>query len=169
MYSLNVPVPGDVGRLAGELARDLPRATERPRGEHTLLAKRLGTGGYDDYHAMEARVRELLVGQPTFAARVTGIDVFEEPTTGSAPVVYLVVESPGLVDLHERLCDQFGTLPGLEGDEYRPHVTIARGGSMVAARRECDREIEPITWTVQALSFLDAERGHEAGRVSLPA
>lgn len=169
MYSLNVPVPSDVARLAGDLSREIPGAAKRSRGRHTLVVKRLGTGGYESYHAVEARVRELLVGQPTFAASVTGIDIFEEATSGTSPVIYLVVESPGLWDLHERLCEEFGALEGLEGEEYDPHVTIARGGSMERARRMCDREIEPIEWTVEALSFLDAERAHEAGRISLPA
>lgn len=169
VYSLNVPVPSEVARLAGEMARHLPGAAERSRGRHTLVAKRLGTGGYETYHAMEARVREFLTGQPAFEASVTGIDMFPEATSGTSPVVYLVVESPGLWEMHERLCEEFGALEGLEGDDYDPHVTIARGGSMASARRLCDREIEPVEWTVDALSFLDAERGHEAGRISLPA
>ncbi len=169
MFSLNVPVPSEVARLASDLAREVPGAEERSRGRHTLVVKRLGTGGYESYHAMEARVRELLVGQPTFAARVDGIDVFEDAPRGSSPVIYLTVESPGLWDLHERLCEEFGAIDGLEGDDYDPHVTIARGGPMERARRMCDREVEPVEWTVEALSFLDAERGHEAGRISLPA
>ena len=169
VYSLNVPVPSAVGRLAGEVARDLPRAVERPRGEHTLVVKRLGTGGYDAYHAVEARVREELIGQPPFAVRVTGIDLFEEATSGTSPVVYLAVESPGLLALHETLCERFGAIEGIEGDDSTPHVTVARGGSLDAAKRVCEREVEPVEWTVDALSFLDADRGTEAGRVSLPA
>lgn len=169
MYSLNVPVPSEVARLAGELARDLPGAAERSRGRHTLVVKRLGTGGYESYHAMEARVREFLTGQPPFAASVTGVDMFEEATSGTSPVIYLTVESQGLWDLHERLCEEFGALEGLEGEDYDPHVTIARGGSMEFAERLCDRDVEPIEWTVEDLSFLDAKRAHEAGRISLPA
>jgi len=169
VFSLNVPVPSEVARLASDLALEIPGAEERSRGRHTLVVKRLGTGGYESYHAMEARVRELLDGQPAFAAGVDGIDIFEEATNGSSPVIYLTVESPGLWDLHERLCEEFGALEGLEGEDYDPHVTIARGGPMDAARRMCDREIEPVEWHVEALSFLDAERGHEASRISLPA
>lgn len=169
MYSLNVPVPSDVARLAGELSRDLPGAQKRSRGRHTLVVKRLGNGGYESYHAIEARVRELLVGQPTFAAGVTGVDVFEDVPNGNSPVIYLTVESPGLWDLHERLCEEFGAIDGLEGTAYDPHVTIARGGSMERARSLCDRDLDRIEWTVEDLSFLDAKRAHEAGRISLPA
>lgn len=169
MYSLNVPVPSDVARLAGELSRDLPGAAKRSRGRHTLVVKRLGNGGYESYHAIEARVRELLVGQPTFAAGVTGVDVFEDVPNGNSPVIYLTVESPGLWDLHERLCEEFGAIDGLEGTAYDPHVTIARGGSMERARSLCDRDLDRIEWTVEDLSFLDAKRAHEAGRISLPA
>lgn len=169
MYSLNVPVPGEVARLAADLARELPAAQARARGEHTLVVKRLGTGDAGSYHAVEARAREVLRGQPAFAARVVGVDLFEEATTGSSPVVYLAVESPGLLALHERLCEAFDPVPDIEGEDYTPHVTVARGGSLEGARRLSEREIDPVEWTVDALAFLDAERGHEAGRVSLPA
>lgn len=169
VYSLNVPVPSDVARTAGRLARDLPAATERPRGEHTLVAKRLGTGGYERYHAVEARVRELLAGQAPFRVRVAGVDAFERATSGTSPVVYLTVESPELHALHELLCDHFDPVADVEGTDYTPHVTVARGGSMAAAERLCEQSVDPIEWTVDELSFLDAERGAEAGRVSLPA
>lgn len=169
VYSLNVPVPPAVSRLAGEVARDLPAARERSRGRHTLVVKRLGTGDRETYHAIEARAREALRGQPPFAAGVTGLDLFEEATTGTSPVVYLTVESPGLYSLHRDLCTHFDPVDDVEGDDYTPHVTVARGGSREDAERACERSIDPIEWTVDALTFLDAERGNEAGRVSLPA
>ncbi|WP_226022438.1 2'-5' RNA ligase family protein [Halomicrobium salinisoli] len=165
MYSLNVPVPGRVAALAADLARELPGAYDRRRGEHTLVVKRLG----DDAPpaVLEARARELLADRPPFAVRVDGIDMFEEATTGSSPVIYLSVESPGLFDLHEYLCEYFDPLPEIEGDDYTPHVTLARDCEMAAAERLCERDVEPIEWVVDELSFLDAERSNEVGRVAL--
>lgn len=167
MYSLNVPLPGAVAQKAGEIARGLPDAEPRERGARTLVVKRLGTGDAQQYHAIEARAREALAGTAPFAARVDRVDVFETVPTGTAPVVFLAVESPGLVELHERLCEAFEPVDAIEGDAYTPHVTVARGGSLEAAR-EVAGPIEPIEWAVDTLAFFDAERGEFASRVSLP-
>lgn len=166
MYSLNVPVPASVARLASELAHDVPRAQERTRGEHTLVLKRLGQDR--SVPRIQAQVREYLTGQPPFEAQVTGIDYFANPTNGPAPVVYLAVESPELRRLHERLVDLFSPVEGLEGAEYTPHVTIARGGDDERISRLVDRSIDPITWTVTRLTVRDSRRGEPASSVSLP-
>ncbi|WP_135303508.1 2'-5' RNA ligase family protein [Haloarcula amylovorans] len=169
MYSLNVPLPSAVTSLAGRLARDLPLAQARPRGEHTLVAKRLGGGDHAAYATIEGRARDAVRGTAPFSVRVTGVDQFEVAETGSSPVVYLAVESPELFALHERLCEAFDIIDGLEGDGYVPHVTVARGGDAAAAERLVGREIEPVEWTVEHLEFYDAERGQWVSRVALPA
>jgi 2'-5' RNA ligase len=169
VYSLNVPVPGEVGRLAGEVARDLPTARARPRGEHTLVAKRLGTGDRGEFQRVATRVREALAGTPAFEARVAAVDYFETAADGASPVVYLAVESPELQRLHERLCSVVDPVDGIEGEAYVPHVTVARGGRVDAAERLTGRDIDPVTWTVTELQFWDAERSLSAGSVSLPA
>lgn len=169
MYSLNVPVPVEVSRLASELARELPAARARGRGEHTLVAKRLGEGDGAAFGRLAARAREALTGTPAFEARVTGVDYFADAAAGPSPVVYLAVESPGLFALHRTLARTFDPVEGLEGEAYVPHVTVARGGSADAARRLAGRDVDPIEWTVTELEFWDAERGQPAGTVSLPA
>jgi 2'-5' RNA ligase len=168
VYSLNVPLPGPVAARAGEIARDLPDAEPRDRGARTLVVKRLGTGDAERYHAIEARVREALAGTAPFAARVDRVDVFETVPVGTAPVVYLAVESPGLVALHDRLCDVFERVDDIEGEGYVPHVTVARGGSLETARAVAG-SIDPIEWAVDELALFDAERGQFVSRVSLPA
>lgn len=169
MYSLNVPPPSEVTALAQTLAHDLPMARARTRGEHTLVAKRLGATDRTDFQHVAARVREALAGTPSFEARTTGIDYFSEDPVGSSPVVYLTIESPELHRLHRRLCDVVDPVANFEGDDYAPHVTIARGGSTDAADRLADRGIEPVTWTVTELQFWDATRSVPVGTVSLPA
>lgn len=169
MYSLNAAFPSSVPALAGDLAMDLPRARARPRGEHTLVVKRLGSGDHAAYARLEAQARDAVRGTAPFEVRVTGIEQFETAVTGPSPVVYLAVESPGLRALHERLCEAFDAVEGLEGDAYTPHVTIARGGDPAAADRLVERDIEPIEWTVEELVFHDAERGQPVSRLSLPA
>lgn len=165
MYSLNVPPPSAVTRLAGELARELPRARTRQRGQHTLVGKRLGDG---DGARLATQVHTELTGVEPFDLRVTGIDLFETAPTGSAPVVYLSVESPALRVLHERLCTVFDPVAGIEGGDYTPHVTIARGGELAAARRLTDREIEPVRWTADRLSVWDSHRNVPVREFSLP-
>jgi len=168
VYSLNVPVPGSVGALAGDLGRRLPGARIRQRGERTLVCKRLGTDR-DRYHAVEARVRDALSGTAPFAARVTGVDLFEEATTGTSPVVYLAVDSPELERLHRRLCDVFDPVDGIEGEDYTPHVTVARGGDLSRARELAATAVDPVEWSVSALEVWDAERARSVTTVSLPA
>lgn len=185
MNSVNVPVPGRVSALAAEVAADLtarqggtgfdpsgpdsrdPRAEAggvRVRDDRTLVAKRLPEG---DPHRVEARAREAIAGTPPFEVRVDRVDQFSEPTAGTGPVVYLAVESPGLWELHERLCRAFEPIDRLEGADYTPHVTVARGGSHDAAERVLG-PVEPVEWTVTELQFWDAARALVAGRVSLP-
>ena len=169
MYSLNVPVPTRVATAAREVAHELPQARIRNRGEHTLGVKRLASDRDAPYSRIEARVRELLRTQPAFEARIDEIGLFAEPPVGSAPVVHFVVESPGLIALHERLAEAFGTVDErIEGDSYSPHVTIARGGSREMAGRVTG-EIEPIEWTVSELIFWDATHDQQISTVSLPA
>ncbi|PSP78915.1 phosphoesterase [Halobacteriales archaeon QS_1_68_20] len=168
MYSLNVPVPGRVARLASDLAPHLV-GFERIREEHTLVCKRLGSPAPGEYDHVQARAREELAGLPPFEARVTGVEAFEDPASGPGPVVYLAVESPGLRRAHDRLLDSFPPAEGVEGEGYVPHVTLARDADCETVDRLLDRKVDPVTWTVDELVFWDAAHGGEAGRVRLPA
>lgn len=169
MYSLNVPVPSTVGRLATDLAHDLPRARERPRGERTLVVKRLGDGGPQGVDRLAPQVREAITGTIPFEAAVSGIDLFESPETGTGPVVYLAIESPELLALHDRLCAHFEPVDHFEGTEYVPHVTVARGGPLESARRLADRDVERIAFSVTDLEIWDARRSVPTVQFSLPA
>jgi len=169
VYSLNVPVPTEVARLAGELARELPAARTRSRGTHTLGVKRLDHEQDRSYARLETQIRELLAGQHPFEVQITGIDQFCDPPVGTAPVVYLVVESEGLRALHDKLIETFEPIDQIDGDGYDPHVTIARGGSPERATQMTQRSIDPISWEVTELLFWDAERKQAVSRLSLPA
>lgn len=175
MYSLNVPVPGRVAGLASDLARELPEAYARPRGEHTLGVKRLVNDSdptVDDdpfYDHIEARTRELLSGQPPFEVQITALEQFEDAPTGSSPVVYLAVESDELHRLHERLTDAFPPVEGIEDNGYTPHVTVARGGSRTAANRLVERDIDSLSWTVNELVFWHGRHNQPISTLSLPA
>ena len=162
-----MPIPGSVERLAADLHPRLV-AFDRIRDRHGIVCKRFETdeSGYD--HLRE-RLRVALSPTPAFEVRVTGIDAFETPVRGPGPVVYLAVESPGLVDLHRRLVEAFGAVDGeLEGEGYVPHVTLARGGDADAVARLRDADIEPITWTVSELQLWSQTRREAAWTVSLP-
>ena len=168
-YSLNAPVPARVGRLAAGLADECRTADVRTK--HSMVVKRLPedagrAGGRPNVRAFAREAREALGGLGPFAARATGVESFDRPTSGTGPVVYLAVESPGLVEAHERLCEVFEPLPGLEGEDYVPHVTIARRGD---ADRLVGREIDPVEWTVERLVVWDAHRRLEVETLSLPA
>jgi len=168
VYSVNVPVPGRVRALAADLEPALTGFAQ-VRRDHTLVCKRLGSPAPHEVPAINERARAALAGHPPFEAAVTGVDAFLDPTAGSAPVVYLAVESPGLRAVHARLVEEFGAAPDLEGEEYVPHVTLARDGDRELAERVLDRDVGPVTWTVRELAFWDARRDGRAGTVSLPA
>ncbi len=159
MYSLNAPVPASVARLASGLAADLLEAAVREH--HTLVVKRFGD---DDPGALADRVREVVAGTDPFPARATGVEVFDDPPSGTAPVAYLRVDSPGLQALHRRLCDRFEPLDGLEGDDYVPHVTVARGGD---ADRLDGRDAE-VAWTVDRLLVWAGTYGEPVESIALP-
>lgn len=167
MFSLNVPLPGGVRQRIEALRPDLA-GFETVREEPTLVAKRFGRLDAGEFDRIRSEVRLTLAGTPAFEARVDGFAMFEEPASGPAPVLYLVVESPGLEHLHEQLVATFGAVHGIEGEDYVPHVTVARGGDPMAIDHLGDRAIEPVTWTVSELWFWDARHDERAGRISLP-
>jgi len=163
VFSLNVPLPPAVDALAADLA---PRLVpfESVRDRHGLVCKRFGTadvGGETDrtrtLPRLRERLRPRLAGVDPFDVRATGLGAFTDPPTGPAPVVYLRIESAGLRALHDRLCRAFDPVPGIEGDDYVPHVTLARGGDRAAARElaEADPGIDPVGWRVGALDVYD--------------
>ncbi|WP_123622242.1 2'-5' RNA ligase family protein [Halorubrum sp. CSM-61] len=119
--------------------------------------------------ALREDLRPLLAGTDPFPVAVTGIDVFDAPASGSGPVLYLVVESDALVRIHRRLCGAYGAIEGIEGDEYVPHVTVARGGNpepgVVAGL--VGAEFEPIRWRVHALDLYDPEYREVAASIEL--
>ena len=173
VFSLNVPIPPAIGRLATDLHSNIS-GFDRVRDRHTLVCKRFGVddvgAGESDRprppksEAVETLRRDLrgpLSETVPFEVEVTGIDAFETPVSGTGPVVYLVVESDGLVRLHRRLCAAYGAINGIEGDDYVPHITLARGGDPDVTPETVDRirrdEIEPIRWRVHALDLYDPE------------
>lgn len=172
MYSLNVPVPGAVERLASELHPELT-AFDRIRERSTLVVKRFETAPDRESRAaldrLRERLRPALAGTPAFEARIGGIDYFADPPRGPGPVVYLTVESPELHRVHRRLVEAFGAVEELEGDDYVPHVTLARGGSIDAAERLSSAGVEHVTWTVTELAIWSGEYGEIVEAIPLPS
>ena len=185
MFSLNVPLPPAVDRLATDLHPKLS-GFDRVRERRTLVCKRFGVEDVRDEEDERAdrgdappreealdrlreRLRRPLAGVDPFEVAVAEIDVFDAPRSGSRPVVYLAVESEGLVRVHRRLCGAFGAVEGIEGEAYVPHVTLARGGNpkpgVVADL--VDAEFDPIRWRVHALDVWDPEYREVAASVDL--
>ena len=191
MFSLNVPLPPGIGRLAGDLHSKLS-GFDRVRDRHTLVCKRFGVDDVDVSAGtgVDASVREgpqppraeavetlrrdlrgLLSGTVPFEVAVTGLDAFETPASGAGPVVYLAVESDELVRLHRRLCAAYEAIDGIEGGDYVPHVTLARGGKPDAVGEAMSRirgvGISPIRWRVHALDLYDPEFREVAATIEL--
>jgi 2'-5' RNA ligase len=174
VFSLNVPVPGAVARLAVELHPQLVGFDSR-REQYTLVVKRFDESTLRasqpevQLATLQQQLPEELAGTPAFEAAVREVDFFAEPARGDGPVVYLAVESPGLRELHWALVDAYGAVEGLEGVDYVPHVTLARGGSVVDAERVAEVGIEAVSWTVSELVIWDSRYREAVSRYSLPA
>ena len=174
MFSLNVPVPGAVARLAADLHPQLVGFDSR-REEYTLVVKRFDEStlraSQPDVQlaTLQQQLPQELAGTPAFEAAVEEVDFFAEPARGEGPVVYLAVESPGLRQLHKKLVDAYGAVEGLEGVDYVPHVTLARGGSMADVERIAEMGVESVSWTVSELTIWDSRYREPVSRYSLPA
>lgn len=197
MFSLNVPLPSAVDRLADRLHPQLARF-DRVRERHSLVCKRIGVDVLADPHRppdkdaaiaeLRTELRPVVRGTGPFHLEITGIDAFEEPTAGPGPVVYLVVESEPLVRLHWRLVRAFGAIEELEGEAYVPHVTLARGlegrqRNGQQSRQQngqqstiLDEELDllraaageiDVQWRVDELDLWDPEFRESAGRIRL--
>jgi len=174
VFSLNVPVPGQVARLAADLHPQLIGFDSR-RENHTLVVKRFdestleATQPEGQLSQLQQELPHELTGTPAFEAEVGAIDHFAEPTRGDGPVVYLAVDSPGLRQLHAELVDAYGAIEGLEGVDYVPHITLARGGSVADAERLVSQAVDPVLWTVSQLTIWDSRYREPVARYSLPA
>jgi hypothetical protein len=189
VFSLNVPLPPAVDRLASDLHPKLS-GFDRVRERRTLVCKRFGvadvrgeggggdaSGGGDPdppprevaLDRLRERLRRPLARVEPFDVAVTGIESFDAPRSGSRPVVYLAVESDGLARLHRRLCEAFGAVEGVEGDDYVPHVTLARGGNPApgVVADLVDGEVDPVRWRVGALDVWDPAFREVAATVEL--
>lgn len=156
MASLNLPVPGDVRRLANDFHPRLTRF-DSVRDDYTLVVKRLdGDAWRADPARIRERVRRVLDRTRPFRVSVTGVDVFIDPAAGTGPVVYLAVESPGLHRLHGRLCREFDPVESIEGEDYIPHVTLARGGRVDDAERLAAEPVDDVEWTASEAMVWDA-------------
>jgi hypothetical protein len=165
MFSVNIPVPRAVDRLAAELSPELSAFDSR-RDRFSLVGKRIGTAAFEAgttpnkdraVAELRERLRPLLAPVDPFQIRAPTIAQFDDPARGPGPVVYLKIESPGLLQLHRRLCSIFDPVDDFEAGDYVPHVTLARGGSSQAALRLCEKDIDHIDWTVTEVELFDPE------------
>lgn len=153
--SLNLPIPGAVKRIANDFHPSLT-AFDNVRENHTFVVKRIDSKAWRaDPHRVRERLRRVVERTPPFEVRVWGVDFFADPPSGTAPVVYLAVESPGLHQLHGRLCREFDPVEGIEGEAYTPHITLARGGRVEDAERLAHEPVDPVTWTASELMVWD--------------
>ncbi|MFB6086234.1 MAG: 2'-5' RNA ligase family protein [Halodesulfurarchaeum sp.] len=170
VYSLNVPIPAEIRELASQLRPALSDFDRiRPARTRTLVLKRLPANDRREYLEAARRAREALAGTAPFEVRVTGTGVFHDPPRGPAPVGYLAVEGQGLRAIHDRLVETSGAVDTLEGPDYVPHVTLARGGPRSAADQLLARDTEPVTFTVETLEFYDSAHAERIEAIPLPA
>ena len=167
MYSLNVPITGEVRALTEQLRSQL-LGLDSIRETKTLVLKRLDVTDEHAFSIAQKQARDALRGTEPFRIRVTGIDQFERPVSGTGPVIFLSVESHDLEQIHGQLVSTFGAVPGVEGKDYRPHITLGRGGDRQTVERLLETDIDPIAVPVNRLIYWDARRDLPCGELRLP-
>ncbi len=168
MYSLNAPAPSAVDTIF-ERFRESLQAFDVVRTSPTLLVKRFGPRSLADLSTLEGSLDDALSGWGPIEARANEIDAFLDPPDGPAPVVYLAIDSPGLEALHRHLVAEFGVGPEvIEGDQYVPHITLARGGHRTDLRSLTSASIDPIRWTIEELHLRDVTYDQPARQFHLP-
>lgn len=165
---MNLRVPPAVERLSDRLHPELT-CFDRIRERHTLVVKRIENDTWETGHGgVRERLRRVLDSTAPFPVRIDGVDYFADPPDGPGPVVYLSVDSPGIDQLHRRFCQEFPVIDAVEGENYVPHVTVARGGSAGDAERFVERtEIEPVEWTADHALTWDRDHREAVDRFRL--
>ena len=162
MWSLNVSIPQNIVRAIEEVALGV-RGWEEICEEPTLVIKRFEKRDLDGH--VKSEIRFLLESVEPFGIEIENLERFDVAEKGSSPVLYLEVKSPEVKALHETLVDVFGSVEGVEGENYIPHITIARGGSgdyTVFSGLSCD-----TGWTVEMLEFWDRGERKKRSKIIL--
>jgi 2'-5' RNA ligase len=168
VFSVTVPVPESVRERSRALRPALSGFERiRPPRSRQLVAKRLPAETRREFLTDARNAKAALAPVDPFEVRIPGIDTFADPPRGPGPVAYLAVASAGLERVHERLVEAFDAVPGLEGPDYVPHLTLARGGPPAAADSLVERPFEPIRFSVERLSLYDTEREQAVESVDL--
>ena len=162
MWSLNVSMPQNIVRAIKEVTLGVS-GWEEICEDPTLVIKRFEKGDVDGH--VESEIRLLLEGVEPFDIEIGNLERFDVAERGSSPVLYLEVKSPGMKALHETLVDVFGSVKGVEGENYIPHITIARGGSgdyIEFDGLSCDTE-----WTVEMLELWNRDGRKKKNKIIL--
>lgn len=168
MYSLNAVIPPAANEFRDDLAEVLEPFEER-RDPLTLVVKRFGSRAPTELASLTRSLGEILQQWGPIAAEIEGVDVFVDPPGGLGPVVYLDITSPGLESLHRQLVDRFGVVdPAIEGAQYVPHITLARGGPRTGIDSVMDTSLATHEWTIEELMLWTARQDTAVTRFSLP-
>ncbi len=161
MWSLNAMIPRKITEMIHSFGPEL-NGWEDINKDHTLVIKRFQEINSRDN--FESEMRLLLEKTDPFEIRIGDIDIFSSVPKGSSPVLYIEIESRDLVKIHEKLINVFGVVEGLEGKDYIPHITIARGHKNGFERFEKNLD---ATGIVKVLEFWDREKYKSKDRIFL--
>ena len=162
MWSLNVSIPQNIVRAIEEITLGV-KGWEEICEEPTLVIKRFEKKDLDGH--VKSEIRFLLENVEPFGIEIGNLERFDVAERGSSPVLYLEVKSPEVKALHENLVDVFGSVEGIEGENYIPHITIARGGSgdyIEFSGLSCD-----TGWIVEMLEFWDRGERKKRSKIIL--
>ncbi len=162
VWSLNVSIPQNIVRAIGEVTSELGQGGE-VNEELTLVIKRFEKRDLDGH--LESEIKILLENVEPFVVEIGNLKMFDVADRGTSPVLYLEVKSRGIKLLHETLVSSFGCVEGVEGENYIPHITIARGDGVRGvdfSDFSCSTR-----WTAEILEFWDRNKRKKKNKVIL--
>ena len=161
MWSLNAMIPRKIAEMIHSFGPEL-NGWEEINTDHTLVIKRFQETNLRE--GFESEMRLLLEKTDAFEIRIKGMDIFSSVPKGSSPVLYIEIESKDLRKIHGELIDVFGVVEGLEGKDYIPHITFARGHKDGLEKFEKNLDATDI---VRVLEFWDREKYKSRGKIFL--
>ncbi len=162
MWSLNVSIPQGIVRAIEEMA-PVSRGWEEIVEEPTLVIKRFEKEDLDGH--IESEIKFLLENVEPFTVEIGNLEMFEVADRGTSPVLYIEVKSIGMKLIHETLVSVFGCVKGVEGENYIPHITIARGSGV--KNIDFSDFSGPTWWTAKTLEFWDGDKRKKKNQVML--
>jgi len=126
-FAINLPdkIRTELDKVNKDLKNKLPKAKWVAKQNIHLTVKFLGEVNDNDLESVISKAKNAVVGPEGFNINLNSFDLF--PPTHPR-IVYVTLESPGLIDFVKNFIVQIDQLDFIKSEhrEFLPHITMAR-------------------------------------------